>query len=224
MRFGPTGPCEGASASFGLPRNAELYELTELAAEMYSRHPLVGVRLIGQNSVEVADAIRERTLEAGLVVLPVDGEGARTSNPSSATRCSTRRPTPSVRATPDPDRRAVRQPARALRRPLRQHRPDAASAHRTPSTVGGRLAAHIEVEYLAAALGWPRSASATRSSREPPSTAAYPGRPAHTTFEEPLYDMLAIAKQRSLPLSPATRELLSIALERLGAFERRRTR
>ena len=65
----------GGVASFGLPRNAELYELTDLAAEMHERHPLVGMRLIGQNSVEVADAIREGTLEAGLIVLPVDDEG-----------------------------------------------------------------------------------------------------------------------------------------------------
>jgi hypothetical protein len=45
----------------------------------------------------------------------------------------------------------------------------------------------------------------------------------HTTpFEHPLYDTLAVAKQRGLPLSPATRELVSIALERLSAFERHR--
>jgi hypothetical protein len=31
-----------------------------------------------------------------------------------------------------------------------------------------------------------------------------------------------VAKQRGLPLSPATRELVSIALERLAAFERHR--
>jgi len=47
----------------------------------------------------------------------------------------------------------------------------------------------------------------------------------HTTpFADPLYDTLAVAKQRDLPLSPATRELVSIALERLAAFDRARNR
>jgi DNA-binding transcriptional LysR family regulator len=40
-----------------------------------SRHPNVNVRLVGQNSVEVADAVRAGELEAGLIALPIDDQG-----------------------------------------------------------------------------------------------------------------------------------------------------
>src|SRR3954468_13669624 len=39
------------------------------------RHPSVRVRLVGQNSVEVADPARAGELEAGLVALPIDDQG-----------------------------------------------------------------------------------------------------------------------------------------------------
>ena len=39
------------------------------------RHPDVRVRVVGQNSAEVADAVREGELEAGLIALPIDDRG-----------------------------------------------------------------------------------------------------------------------------------------------------
>ncbi len=62
-------------ASFGLLRNASFYFLSELAIRFYREHPGVQIRLVGQNSVEVAAAVQAGALEAGLVVLPVDTEG-----------------------------------------------------------------------------------------------------------------------------------------------------
>jgi len=38
-------------------------------------HPLVSVRVVGENSVQLADAVRAGRLEAGLVALPIDDEG-----------------------------------------------------------------------------------------------------------------------------------------------------
>jgi len=214
----------GGVASFGLPRNAELYQLTELAAEMHERHPLVGVRLIGQNSVEVADAIREGALEAGLVVLPVDDRGLDIE--------------PVIRdevlyATADEGRAAEPVTTEALLH-ARLVLYDAHYGNAEPTRrqlnerlqqLGGRLAPHIEVEYLAGAL---RLASQgvgdTIVARAAVDGGYLPDGLHVTRFAEPLYDTVAVAKQRNLPLSPATRELLSIALERLAAFDRARTR
>ena len=210
----------GGVASFGLPRNAELYELTDLAAEMHERHPLVGMRLIGQNSVEVADAIREGTLEAGLVVLPVDDDGlevepvfrdevlyatadARARARRSRRRsCSTARSCSTTRTTATPTRRG------------------ASSTGACSSSAGGsRRTSRSSTSR--ARCGWRRSASATRSSPQAAVDGGFVPDGLHVTpFAEPLYDTLAVVKQRSLPLSPATRELLSIALDRLHAFER----
>jgi DNA-binding transcriptional LysR family regulator len=214
----------GGVASFGLPRNAELYELTDLAAEMHERHPLVGMRLIGQNSVEVADAIREGTLEAGLIVLPVDDEGLEIE--------------PVIQdevlyATADPARASRPLALRELLdRPLVLYDahygntdPTRRQLHGRLQQIGGRLEPHIEVEYLTGALRLAAlgvgdtivAQAAVDGGLIPPGL--------HTTpFEVPLYDTLAVVKQRDLPLSPATRELLSIALDRLHAFQRRRLR
>ena len=214
----------GGVASFGLPRNAELYELTDLAAEMHSRHPLVGVRLIGQNSVEVADALREGALEAGLVVLPVDADGLDIE--------------PIIRdevlyATADGARAEQPIPTEALlhnrlvlydahygnSEPTRRQLNERLQQH------GGRLEPHIEVEYLAGALRLAALGVGDTIVARAAVDGGYLPEGLHITpFAEPLYDTLAVAKQRNLPLSPATRELLSIALERLGAFDRRRRR
>ena len=40
-----------------------------------SRYPGVRIRVVGQNSAEVADAVRNGALEAGLIVLPVEDAG-----------------------------------------------------------------------------------------------------------------------------------------------------
>jgi DNA-binding transcriptional LysR family regulator len=214
----------GGVASFGLPRNAELYALTDLAAEMHARHPLVGMRLIGQNSAEVADAIRAGVLEAGLVVLPVDDDGLDVE--------------PVIRdevlyATADPARAAAPVTTEALRDAqlvlydahYGNHDPTRRQLNDRLQQLGGRLEPHIEVEYLAGALRLAAmGVGDTIVARAAVDGGLLPEGLLTTPFAEPLYDTLAVAKQRHLPLSPATRELRSIALERLAAFDRRRNR
>jgi DNA-binding transcriptional LysR family regulator len=212
----------GGVASFGLPRNADLYELTDLGAEMHARHPLVGIQLIGQNSVDVAEAIRTGRLEAGLVVLPVADDGLDLE--------------PIMRdevlyATADAARAkkpiAVEALAEASLVLYDAHYgnadPTRRQLHERLQRIGARLSPRIEVEYLAGAL---RLASQgvgdTIVARAAVDGGLLPAELHTTRFAEPLYDTLAVAKPRDLPLSPATRELVSIALDRLRAFQRRR--
>jgi DNA-binding transcriptional LysR family regulator len=214
----------GGVASFGLPRNADLYELTDLGAEMHARHPLVGMRLIGQNSVDVAEAIRDGRLEAGLVVLPVDDDGLDLE--------------PIMRdevlyATADPARAARPISTAALGESslvlydahYGNADPTRRQLHERLQRTGARLAPRIEVEYLAGALRLARQGVGDTIVAKAAVDAGMLGHELYTiSFEEPLYDTLAVAKRRDLPLSPATRELVSIALDRLRAFERRRMR
>src|SRR5918992_2502395 len=65
----------GGTVSFGTFGSAHHYLLGGLVQDFRARHPNVRVRVVGQNSVEVADAVREGRLEAGLVGLPVDDRG-----------------------------------------------------------------------------------------------------------------------------------------------------
>src|SRR3954454_12932313 len=65
----------GSTVAFGTFSSAHHYLLGGLVEEFRARYPSVRVRVVGQNSAEVADAVRDGHLEAGLVVLPVDDRG-----------------------------------------------------------------------------------------------------------------------------------------------------
>src|SRR3954449_5228464 len=65
----------GGTVTFGFFSGAHLSLLGGLVPEFRGRYPLVRVRAVGQNSAEVADAVRDGTLEAGLVILPVEDRG-----------------------------------------------------------------------------------------------------------------------------------------------------
>jgi len=60
------------TAAFGTFGTARTYLGTDLVEDFRRSHPDVRVRIVGQNSSETVEAIRDGTLEAGLVVLPVD--------------------------------------------------------------------------------------------------------------------------------------------------------
>ena len=100
-------------------------------------HPGVKMRLIGQNSVQVADAVREGEVEAGLVALPVDDRGldVRPFVRNEIVYASTdeRR----VRR-PMTIERLAQYPLVAPRLPLRHRRPGAPAARRARSARRGQ--------------------------------------------------------------------------------------
>ena len=61
--------------TLGLTRNAPYYPIDELVERASVEYPRLRLRLPGQNSALVADAVRTRDLEAALVILPVDPQG-----------------------------------------------------------------------------------------------------------------------------------------------------
>lgn len=63
---------EEGTVSFGTFNSAHLYLLTDLIRDFHALHPGVRIQVVGLNSSEVADGVREGRLEAGLVQLPVD--------------------------------------------------------------------------------------------------------------------------------------------------------
>jgi DNA-binding transcriptional LysR family regulator len=58
--------------TIGTFRNAPYYNIADLAARFAEKHSDGILRMRGQNSYDVARAVQEGELEAGLVVLPVD--------------------------------------------------------------------------------------------------------------------------------------------------------
>jgi DNA-binding transcriptional LysR family regulator len=63
---------EEGTVSFGTFNSAHLYLLTDLIRDFHALHPGVRIQVTGLNSAEVADAVRDGRIEAGLVQLPID--------------------------------------------------------------------------------------------------------------------------------------------------------
>jgi DNA-binding transcriptional LysR family regulator len=62
---------EGGVCTFGVLRYGAYYDLADLVQRFHRRYPKVKVRLVGLNSVAVAESVASGEIEAGLIVLPV---------------------------------------------------------------------------------------------------------------------------------------------------------
>ncbi len=201
----------GGVATFGVLRNAGYYLLSDLAQRFHDSHPDVRIRLIGRNSADVASAVAAGTIEAGLVVLPIDDADLEV--------------TPLLRdevryATVDPSRAAEPVSIEDFARsrlilydahygwsdPTRRQLADRAQL------AGLKLEPWIEVEHVEGALSLvQRGIGDTVLARAVAESSACP-RNLHTIgFREPLHDTIALVRRRGTTLSPATRELAGLA-------------
>ena len=207
----------GGVATFGVLRNADYYLLSELVQRFHKLHPKVRIRLVGLNSMQVAAAVTEGRLEAGLVVLPIDDAGLQvtpigrdevvyaSANPAHLRKPMTIAAFAKARLVlydahvgwNDPTRRQL--------------------AERS-QLAGFKLDPWIEVEHVEAALNLvARGVGDTIISRAVASSPACPANVRTVAFEQPLYDTVAFIRRESSPLSPATRELARLATQMLRA-------
>jgi DNA-binding transcriptional LysR family regulator len=210
----------GGTATIGTWGTARYYPGVDLVTEFRRRHPNVRVRVVGQNSSEVAEAVRTGELEAGVIALPIDDRGLDVQ--------------PIMR---DEILYASTDPAR-VRRPITIEAltsaplilPDASWATEDPTRrqltelaqrVGMSIQPEIDVEDVEVAIEL-----ATRGLGD---TIIARGmllalgrrlskRLGWVPFEEPIYDTFAFIARTDAPLSPASREFLSLARERLTAL------
>jgi DNA-binding transcriptional LysR family regulator len=205
----------GGTVTFGTFGSAHHYLLAGLLQDFRTQHPNVRVRAIGQNSSEVADAVRDGRLEAGLVALPIDDRGLDV-------RPAMREEVLYVSA--DPER--LREPMTIdklaaaplilydarwgaddpMRRQLRER----------AQAAGVKIEPQIEVEYVTAALELAaRGLGDTVSSRQMIRSRGLGRKLAAVPFEPPLYERFAFITRRNAQLSPATREFMRLAEERV---------
>ena len=71
----PVRDLTGGTVAFGTFSSAQHLLSADLVEQFRALHPYVRLRLVGMNSVQVADAVRTGDLEAGLVALPIDDRG-----------------------------------------------------------------------------------------------------------------------------------------------------
>jgi DNA-binding transcriptional LysR family regulator len=206
----------GGTVAFGTFGSAHHYLLARLVEDFRKRHPHVRVRAIGQNSAEVADAVREGQLEAGLVVLPVDDRGLDVTPAIedellyvSADPTRLEEPMTIERLAEAPlilydARWAAVDPARRQLRELAQN-------------AGVSIEPQIEVEYVTAALELAaRRVGDTVSTRSVIDVRGFSRRLGTVGFAPPLMETFAFITRRNAHLSPATREFMALAKKHIG--------
>jgi DNA-binding transcriptional LysR family regulator len=205
----------GGTASFGTFGNAPYYLLADLVEDFRRGHPNVKVRVVGLNSTEVAEAVREGRLEGGLIVLPIDDHGldVRVAIRDELLFLST-----------DPE--AVREPMtieRLATRPLILY--DARFGWSDPTRrqlldraqrAGLTLEPAIEVEYVATALDLAvRGLGDTIGARTITLGREWARQLLAVPFDPPVYDTFAFITRKDAPLSPATRAFMRLAAKRI---------
>ena len=208
----------GGTLSIGMFGTASGFLLSRLVADFRSRHPGVALRLVGQNSSEVAEDVRRGRLEAALVVLPVDDEGLEV-RPARREEV--------VYVSSDPER--VREPVpieRVAAGPLILYDahygwndPTRRQLQERAQRAGIQLEPVIEIEDMEAALEL--AASGLGDTVAPRAALTHRRRfrsLGSVSFAEPLYDTFAFIARRNAPVSPAARAFVELAERRLAEF------
>jgi DNA-binding transcriptional LysR family regulator len=208
----------GGTLSFGMFGTASGFLLSRLVADFRLQHPTVSLRLVGQNSSEVAEDVRRGRLEAALVVLPVDDEGLEV-RPARREEV--------VYISREPER--VREPItieRLAASPLILYDaqfgwsdPTRRQLQERAQQAGVQLKPVIEIEDMEAALEL--VASGLGDTVAPRAALTHRRRfrsLGSVSFAEPLYDTFAFIARRGAPVSPAARAFLELAERRLAEF------
>jgi DNA-binding transcriptional LysR family regulator len=210
----------GGTATFGTWGTARYYPGVDLVAEFRRRHPTVRVRVVGQNSSEVVEAVREGELEAGMIALPIDDRGL------------------DVQPIMRDEIVYVSSNAARVRRPVTIEElaqaplilPDASWGTEDPTRrqlaelgqrVGVSIQPEIDVEDVEAAIELAaRGLGDTIVARGILLAMGrrVPKRLGWVPFDDPIYDTFAFIARANAPLSPASREFLALARERLSAL------
>jgi len=212
----------GGTASFGTFGNAPYYLLSDLVQDFRVRHPKVRVRLVGLNSSEVANAVRDGRLEGGLIVLPIDD---RNLDVRPALRDEI------LFMTADEHKVAEKMTIERLADSsliLYDARfgwddPTRRQLLERAQRAGVSIDPDIEVEYVEAALDLTaRGQGDTIAAQALAVGRGFTRRLHSVSFDPPLYDTFAFITRRDAHVSPATRAFMAIAERRLAQLGRRR--
>jgi DNA-binding transcriptional LysR family regulator len=211
---------QGGIATFGTFGTARWYPGTSIIAAFRKRHPKVRVRMVGQNSSEVAEAVRAGDLEAGLVALPIDDAGLEvrpfmrdeilyvSAEPARVKKPVTIR---DLAAAP----LILTDTSYGLEDPTRRQLFELAQRE------GVTIEPQIDVEDVETAIELAtrglgdvlvsRGILLSLGRRVPKKLGWAP-------FADPIYDTFAFINRRGARLSPAAREFMALAEERMQAM------
>jgi DNA-binding transcriptional LysR family regulator len=208
----------GGTASFGTFGSAHHYLLGGLVQDFRRRYPDVRVRVIGQNSAEVADAVRDGVLEAGLIALPIDDRGLEV-RPSISEENHYVSASPQRLAAPKTIEEIAAAPLILYDARWGAVDPMRRQLDERAQRAGVRIEPEIEVEYMTAALDLAsRRLGDTIASPSVLVTRGFSRQLASVSLDPPLFDTFAFVTRRNAHLSPATRAFLELAERRVEAM------
>jgi LysR family cyn operon transcriptional activator len=211
----------GGTASLGTFSTAHHLLLPGLVEDFARRHPQVAIRVFGENSSQLADAVRAGRLEAALVALPIDDDGLDVGSPVAQFEV--------VYASAQPDGLTgpvtIEQLAQSVlvlpearwgdEDPTRRQL--AERAQRAGITISPR----IEVQHATAALELAaRGLGATVVTHVLLNALGYGDRLASVPLDPPLHEAFAFIRRRNARPSPATRALITLAHLHVSALAR----
>ncbi len=205
----------GGVLSFGMFGSASAFLIADLASAFRKRHPEVRVRLVGRNSSEVADAVREGRLEAGLVVLPVDAAGLDVRPFHTEELVFVSREPLRLR-DPITIERLAETPLILYDTHHRLDDPTRRQLDDRAQRAGVVLHPVIEVESVVAAVTLAaRGAGDTVVARAALESMRGTRGLGAVSFADPLYDTFAFITREGAPVSPATGVMIEIVERRL---------
>jgi DNA-binding transcriptional LysR family regulator len=210
----------GGIATFGTFGTARWYPGTQIVAAFRRRHPKVRVRLIGQNSSEVAAAVRDGDLEAGLVALPIDDSGLDV-RPIMQDEIMYASADPERLRKPVTIRDIARWPLILTDASYGLEDPTRRQLFELAQREGVTVEPQIDVEDVETALELTTRGLGDMLIARGILLALgrrVPKRLGWVPFAEPIYDTFAFINRRGARLSPAAREFMSLAEDRMQAM------
>src|SRR5215208_4577085 len=214
---------EAGTATFGTFGNAPYYLLADLVSDFRKRYPNVRVRLIGQNSSEVAEAVRDGRIEGGLIVLPIDDRGLDVT-PAVDDELLYLSKNPEHAKEPMTIERLVEAPLILYDARFGWDDPTRRQLADRAQRAGVSIEPVIEVEYVEAALELAaRGLVDTIGTRRVALGRSVTQHLHAVGFDPPVIDTFAFITRRNAHLSPATRAFMSLAATRLEGLGKEAT-
>ncbi len=212
-----TRELRGGTATFGTWGAARFYPGTQIVADFRRKHPHVRIRLVGLNSADVAEAVREGVLEVGMVGLPIDDHGLDVQ-PIMRDELVFASADAAVLQAPKSILEVARAPLVLFDASYAVDDPTRRQLAALAQAAGATIEPQIDVEDVEMAIELAaRGFGDTILSRGIINAMGrrMPKRLGWVPFAEPLYDTFAFIQRRDARISPASREFLGVAEARL---------
>jgi LysR family transcriptional regulator, cyn operon transcriptional activator len=205
------------TVTFGAFSSAHHYLLSELVADFRAEYPRVRVRMLAHNSTEIARAVREGDLEAGIVALPIDDRGLQLSNDLWQCEVAYFTTDPTLISEPIDIRTVAENPLVPPEADAGNADPTRRQLNERAQRLGLSVVPDVEVEspeaaLAIAALGVGGTVAPAPLAKLLGYTAANLG---HVPFAEPLIETFAFITRDTKYISPATRTMLTMAAKRI---------